>query len=114
MGTTMSGRVASMMSAARTCTLPGLAAGMLLLAAPAASAQDAAAGAKVYTTHCVACHGADRAGMPGGAFPSLVDVGKRLDQKQVVEKITKGAGLMPPFAHLAPKDVEDVAAYLRQ
>ncbi|ATE73813.1 Glucose dehydrogenase, PQQ-dependent [Lysobacter capsici AZ78] len=83
-----------------------------LTAAPA-SAQDAAAGAKLYASNCSACHGPDRAGMPG-TFPALTDVNKRLDPKQIKEKIQKGGGLMPPFGQLSQKDVEDIAAFLKQ
>lgn len=94
-----------------------LTAALLLLATTfantASSAEDAAAGAKLYATNCVACHGANRAGIPG-TFPALTDVGKRLDARQVKEKIQKGGGLMPPFGYLSEKDVEDLAAFLKQ
>lgn len=82
------------------------------LATAAASAEDAAAGAKVYAANCAACHGANRAGV-AGAFPALTDVGKRLDPKQIKERIRKGGGMMPPFGHLSEKDVEDLAAFLK-
>nr|WP_252255862.1 cytochrome c [Lysobacter capsici] len=82
------------------------------MAAPA-TAQDAAAGAKLYADNCSACHGPDRAGI-AGTFPALTDVTKRLDPKQIKEKIQKGGGLMPPFGQLSPKDVEDIAAFLKQ
>ncbi|WP_235996763.1 c-type cytochrome [Pseudoxanthomonas beigongshangi] len=83
------------------------------LATAAASAEDATAGAKVYATNCAACHGANRAGV-AGAFPALTDVGKRLDPKQIKERIRKGGGMMPPFGHLSEKDIEDLAAFLKQ
>ena len=83
------------------------------LAAKVSSVADAAAGAKVYATNCSACHGANRAGIPG-TFPALTDVGKRLNATQVKEKIRKGGGLMPPFGHLSEKDVEDIATFLKQ
>lgn len=83
------------------------------LATKVSSAADAAAGAKVYATNCSACHGANRAGIPG-TFPALTDVGKRLNATQVKEKIRKGGGLMPPFGHLSEKDVEDIATFLKQ
>lgn len=83
------------------------------LAGTASPAGDAAAGAKLYAAQCSACHGTNRAGIPG-TFPALTDVSKRLDPKQVKEKIRKGGGLMPPFGHLSEKDVEDLAAYLKQ
>jgi len=80
--------------------------------APAAwSKGDPAAGAKLYATNCVACHGADRAGVPG-AFPALTDVGKRLPPAQIKKKISKGGGLMPPFPQLSAQEIDDLASYL--
>ena len=70
-----------------------------------------AAGAKLYATHCVACHGAERAGVPP-AFPALTDVGKRLQPAQIKDRITKGGGLMPPFAQLSPQEINDIASFL--
>lgn len=84
----------------------------MLTAAPAA-AQDAAAGAKLYAANCSACHGPDRAGV-AGTFPALTDVGKRLDSKQIKEKIKMGGGLMPPFGQLSEKEVEDITTFLKQ
>lgn len=78
---------------------------------PAWSKDDPAAGAKLYATNCVACHGADRAGMPG-AFPALTDIGKRLPPAQIKEKISKGGGLMPPFSQLSAQEIDDLASYL--
>lgn len=72
---------------------------------------DPAAGAKLYTANCVACHGADRAGMPG-AFPALTDIDKRLDAAQIKDKIRKGGGLMPPFSQLSQQEIDDIASYL--
>lgn len=83
------------------------------IAAAPATAQDAAAGAKLYATNCSACHGPDRAGI-AGTFPALTDVNKRLDPKQIKEKIQKGGGLMPPFAQLSEKDIDDIAVFLKQ
>lgn len=83
------------------------------IAGTASSAEDVAAGAKLYAAQCSACHGANRAGIPG-TFPALTDVGKRLAPEQVKDKIRKGGGLMPPFGHLSEKDVEDLAAFLKQ
>ena len=82
-----------------------------LLAPEAWSKDDPAAGATLYATHCTACHGADRAGIPG-AFPALTDVAKRLQPVQIKEKISKGGGLMPPFPQLSPQEIDDIASYL--
>lgn len=83
------------------------------LAATPRPAEGVAAGAKLYAANCSSCHGANRAGIPG-MFPALTDVGKRLDAKQVKEKIRKGGGLMPPFGHLSEKDVEALSVFLKQ
>ncbi|WP_182655864.1 cytochrome c [Stenotrophomonas lacuserhaii] len=72
---------------------------------------DPAAGAQLYAIHCTACHGADRAGMPG-AFPALTDVGKRLQPAQIKEKISKGGGLMPPFSQLSQQEIDDITSFL--
>ncbi|HEL2979767.1 TPA: cytochrome c [Stenotrophomonas maltophilia] len=81
------------------------------LATTAWCKDDPAAGAKLYSANCTACHGADRAGMPG-AFPALTDVSKRLDAAQIKDKIRKGGGLMPPFAQLSQQEIDDIASYL--
>ena len=83
------------------------------LAATPTSAQDATAGSRLYASNCSACHGANRAGIPG-TFPALTDVNKRLDPKQIKERIRKGGGMMPPFGHLSEKDIEDITAFLKQ
>lgn len=75
------------------------------------SKDDPAAGAKLYTANCTACHGADRAGMPG-AFPALTDVSKRLQPAQIKDKIRKGGGLMPPFSQLSQQEIDDIASFL--
>lgn len=72
---------------------------------------DPAAGAKLYSANCTACHGADRAGMPG-AFPALTDISKRLQPAQIKDKISKGGGLMPPFPQLSQQEIDDIASYL--
>ncbi|QNH16250.1 Cytochrome c6 [Xanthomonas sp. SS] len=83
------------------------------LATTAWSKDDPAAGAQLYATNCTACHGADRAGIPG-AFPALTDVGKRLESAQIKEKISKGGGLMPPFPQLSQQDLDNIASFLAQ
>ncbi|MBB4132551.1 cytochrome c [Xanthomonas sp. 3075] len=83
------------------------------LATTAWSKDDPAAGAQLYATNCTACHGADRAGIPG-VFPALTDVGKRLESTQIKDKIRNGGGLMPPFPQLSQQDVDDIASFLAE
>jgi mono/diheme cytochrome c family protein len=56
-------------------------------------------GTVLYQTQCAICHGGDRAGNPP-AFPSLVDIDKRLTPTQIVEVIHNGKGRMPGFPSL--------------
>ncbi|MCI2244056.1 cytochrome c [Xanthomonas sp. PPL568] len=81
------------------------------LPATARSKDDPTAGAQLYATHCTACHGANRAGVPP-TFPALTDVGKRLQPAQIKEKIRNGGGLMPPFSQLSQQDVDNLASFL--
>jgi len=71
----------------------------------------AAAGAQLYATHCIACHGVTRAGIPP-TFPALTDVAKRLQPAQIKDKIRQGGGLMPPFAQLSQQEIDDIASFL--
>ena len=56
-------------------------------------------GLVLYRTQCAVCHGGDRRGNPP-AFPSLVDVSKRLTNTEIVETIHNGKGRMPGFPSL--------------
>lgn len=58
-------------------------------------------GAKLYQTNCAACHGADKTGNHDGSYPSLVNIEKRLSEKQVHELLAKGRGMMPAFSHIS-------------
>ncbi len=52
-----------------------------------------------YLAQCSGCHGPDRRGSPP-AFPSLVDIGKRMGAPQIAEVIRNGRGRMPPNSTL--------------
>jgi quinoprotein glucose dehydrogenase len=69
------------------------------------------AGEKVYSTTCVACHGADRKGNPKSGFPNLVDIEKRRDTDFVSNIIKNGKGMMPGNA-LSNEDRLALVAFL--
>jgi quinoprotein glucose dehydrogenase len=52
-------------------------------------------GERIYTISCSNCHGPERKGNPLSNFPSLVDIGKRLDRNAINTLITNGKGMMP-------------------
>jgi len=68
-------------------------------------------GAQVYQTQCAMCHGPDRAGAPP-AFPSLVDVLKRLSVQQVTDNVKKGNGRMPSFPNIDDTHLNALLDYL--
>ena len=70
------------------------------------------AGASVYQGQCSVCHGASRAGAPP-AFPSLIDIDKRLTPEQITATVHQGKGRMPAFPGIAGPQLEALLAYLR-
>ncbi|MDB5014327.1 MAG: Quinoprotein glucose dehydrogenase [Daejeonella sp.] len=53
-------------------------------------------GKALYVTTCAVCHGPDRKG-GGSEFPNLVDIGKRLKEKEIYTILKTGRGRMPSF-----------------
>jgi quinoprotein glucose dehydrogenase len=51
-------------------------------------------GLGVYEAVCAACHGPDRQGAPPD-FPSLIDIGNRMNAKQIEDLLIAGKGRMP-------------------
>ena len=68
-------------------------------------------GMVLYQTQCAVCHGGDRAGNPP-AFPSLVDVEKRLPVAQITSTIHNGKGRMPGFPGLQDTRLHELLDYL--
>jgi quinoprotein glucose dehydrogenase len=53
-------------------------------------------GRVTYLKHCATCHGTEKKGIPP-TFPSLVGLKGRKSEKEILEKIRKGAGAMPGY-----------------
>ncbi|MGH3066373.1 MAG: c-type cytochrome [Gaiellaceae bacterium] len=82
---------------------------------PTAGAGDAAAGKEVFVSiavpSCGGCHTLADAGTTGAVGPNL-DAAKPPFEK-VVERVTNGQGVMPPFSDsLSEQQIKDVAAYV--
>ena len=73
---------------------------------------DAAAGKQVFeTAGCVSCHTLSDAGATGTVGPNLDQA--RPPAELVVERVTNGQGVMPPFKDsLSEQQIQDVAAYV--
>jgi mono/diheme cytochrome c family protein len=69
-------------------------------------------GEQIYRQQCALCHGVNRMGSPP-AFPSLVDVEKRLSTQKIIANIQNGTGRMPSFPNLDNPKVAALLAYLR-
>jgi quinoprotein glucose dehydrogenase len=70
-------------------------------------------GQQVYLQNCTGCHGANREGNPAASIPSLVDVKSRLSREQMMDVITHGRRVMPPWGFLTMEQREAVIDYLR-
>jgi glucose dehydrogenase len=69
-------------------------------------------GALVYQSQCAMCHGTERAGQPP-AFPSLVDVAKRLAPDKIADNIQHGKGRMPSFPNIDDAHLAALLDFLR-
>jgi quinoprotein glucose dehydrogenase len=75
-------------------------------------ASSANPGEHIYRQQCAICHGVNRAGSPP-AFPSLVDVERRLGTEKVTAYIHNGNGRMPSFQNLDDSEMAALLDYLR-
>ena len=66
----------------------------------------------LYQSQCAMCHGVDRAGSPP-AFPTLVDIGKRMPTEKILNTIHHGVGRMPSFPNIQGEPLDGLVAYLR-
>jgi glucose dehydrogenase len=74
--------------------------------------QGGSPGQQIYQQQCAFCHGVNRAGSPP-AFPSLVDVTKRLTTEKITANIRSGTGRMPSFPNLDEQKIATLLDYLR-
>lgn len=69
-------------------------------------------GKRLYLTNCAGCHGINRKGA-GQEYPSLINIGDRLDGKQLNAILRNGRGRMPSFQHIPDKDKSAIISFLR-
>ncbi|MBL7814842.1 MAG: PQQ-binding-like beta-propeller repeat protein [Saprospiraceae bacterium] len=69
-------------------------------------------GERTYVVSCRSCHGAERKGNPLSNYPSLVDIGKKMDRVQINTLITNGKGMMPGMSQLSAAEKQAVIDYL--
>ena len=66
-------------------------------------------GSLLYQKNCMACHGADRQGVPP-VYPSLANL--QINHEAIREIISEGRGIMPAFNQFSEEDVNAIIAYL--
>jgi cytochrome c553 len=72
---------------------------------------DPEAGKALFVTNCGGCHVLSDAGTSGSVGPNLDE--SQPDEALVVDRVTNGQGVMPPFAGvLTEQQIADVAAYV--
>jgi quinoprotein glucose dehydrogenase len=69
-------------------------------------------GEKTYMGLCSGCHGPERKGNPFSNFPSLVDIGKKMDRTAISTIIANGKGMMPGHGWLTTTDKQAVIDFL--
>lgn len=68
-------------------------------------------GRSFYNTYCASCHGANRQSA-NPSIPSLVDIGKRLSNDDIIARIKNGRGKMPAFGQVAAGNEEEILSFL--
>jgi len=70
-------------------------------------------GKSIYNAFCLSCHGKDlQGGEMFGAVPSLANLNKRLDKRQVAQILKNGKGIMPSFNFLPEDQINAITAFL--
>lgn len=69
-------------------------------------------GLSLYQIHCSACHLPDRRGVPENDFPSLIQIGERLDRPSITTVIEQGRGRMTGFPQLTEYEKKLIIDFL--
>ncbi|GJM30743.1 MAG: hypothetical protein DHS20C17_33780 [Cyclobacteriaceae bacterium] len=68
-------------------------------------------GKQFYDNFCAGCHGVDRKGiLPDN--PSLLDIGSRMSESDILNKINLGSGRMPGFGEMLKGNKDEILAFL--
>jgi quinoprotein glucose dehydrogenase len=69
-------------------------------------------GQQIYNQICAACHGINREGDPARAFPTLMNIEKKMKRPDLVQLLETGRGVMPAVPFLTTAQKEAVAGFL--
>ncbi len=76
------------------------------------SSQPVSNGQQIYSQICAACHGVTRQGDPSRAYPTLLNIGKKMKKSEIVELLGNGRGNMPGFTFLSESQRETVTDFI--
>lgn len=68
------------------------------------------AGKRLYQSKCMSCHAPNREG--GGNNPSLININRRLNEKQLIQLITTGRRMMPAFNQLSIEEKKAIGTFV--
>jgi quinoprotein glucose dehydrogenase len=68
-------------------------------------------GKQLYLNNCASCHGLNRKGA-SGEYPSLENIGRKLNTSQISGIIKNGSGRMPSFQHIRERDRSAIVEFL--
>jgi quinoprotein glucose dehydrogenase len=78
---------------------------------PPSSLQRKSLASRIYRSQCASCHGVEKKGAPP-EYPSLDDIGARMNAQQLAAIIRKGTGRMPAFAKIGDPAVDALTGWL--
>lgn len=70
------------------------------------------AGAAVYQSRCVMCHGKAMEGDASGTYPSLIDIAEKRSTAEIMDILNNGRGFMPGFKHISEAEKKAVVNYI--
>lgn len=69
-------------------------------------------GERTYKMRCSQCHGPELKGNPKSNYPSLVNIGKKLDRSAINTLVNNGKGMMPGFSFLKADEKQALTEFL--
>lgn len=70
-----------------------------------------ALGRGTYNRYCISCHGPELKGN-GTSYPSLIDIGKKYNEDQILKIVENGLNMMPSFKQISESEKGSLLAFL--